>query len=287
VLQFARRKPPFGIAQVGKSFRNEITPGNFIFRTREFEQMEMEFFVPPEEADEWYERWIELRRRWYEELGIRHEFLRVRPHDADELSHYSSATSDVEYLFPIGWSELEGIANRGDFDLTQHAKFSGEKLEYFDQGTGERYVPHVIEPAAGADRATLAFLVDAYDTEEVEGRQRTVLRLHPRLAPVKAAVLPLVSKAGMPEKAREVYEELRRRVPAEYDEGGSIGRRYRRQDEIGTPWGVTVDGQTMEDDTVTLRDRDSLEQVRVPIEGLAEELASRLWQPWRTPKLDA
>jgi len=285
VLQFARRKPPFGIAQVGKSFRNEITPGNFIFRTREFEQMEMEFFVPPDEADEWYQRWIEERRRWYEELGIRPDFLRVRPHDADELSHYSSATSDVEYLFPIGWSELEGIANRGDFDLTQHARFSGEKLEYFDQQTKERYVPHVIEPAAGADRATLAFLVDSYDAEEVEGRQRTVLRLHPRLAPVKVAVLPLVSKEGMPEKAREVYESLRRRLPAEFDEGGSIGKRYRRQDEIGTPWGVTVDGQTMEDDTVTLRDRDSLEQVRVPIEGLGEELAGRLEQPWRTPKL--
>jgi glycyl-tRNA synthetase len=285
VLQFARRKPPFGIAQVGKSFRNEITPGNFIFRTREFEQMEMEYFVPPDEAEEWYRRWIDERRRWYEELGIRPDFLRVRPHDADELSHYSTATSDVEYLFPIGWSELEGIANRGDFDLTQHAKFSGEKLEYFDPTTEERYVPHVIEPAAGADRATLAFLVDAYDTDEVEGRQRTVLRLHPRLAPVKVAVLPLVSKAGMPEKAREVYEELRRRVPAEFDEGGSIGRRYRRQDEIGTPWGITVDGQTMEDDTVTLRDRDSLDQVRMAIDGLGEELASRLEQPWQTPKL--
>jgi glycyl-tRNA synthetase len=285
VLQFARRKPPFGIAQVGKSFRNEITPGNFIFRTREFEQMEMEYFVPPDGAEEWYRRWIDERRRWYEELGIRPDFLRIRPHDADELSHYSSATSDVEYLFPIGWSELEGIANRGDFDLTQHAKFSGEKLEYFDPATEERYVPHVIEPAAGADRAILAFLVDAYDTEEVEGRQRTVLRLHPRLAPVKVAVLPLVSKAGMPEKAREVYEDLRRRIPAEFDEGGSIGRRYRRQDEIGTPWGITVDGQTMEDDTVTLRDRDSLEQVRVPIGGLGENLAGRLQQPWRTPKL--
>src|SRR6266480_616908 len=175
VLQFARVKPPFGIAQVGKSFRNEITPANFIFRTREFEQMEMEFFVPPAEADEWYGRWIERRRDWYRELGIRPDYLRIRPHDADELSHYSSATSDVEYLFPIGWSELEGIANRGDFDLRQHAEFSGEKLEYFDQETKERYVPHVIEPAAGVDRAMLAFLVDAYETEEVEGRERTVL----------------------------------------------------------------------------------------------------------------
>ena len=207
VLSFARKKPPFGIAQIGKSFRNEITPGNFIFRTREFEQMEMEFFVPPAEAEQLVPRaGSSERERWYTELGIRPDYLRVRPHDADELSHYSSGTSDVEYLFPIGWSELEGIANRGDFDLTQHAKFSGEKLEYFDQQTKERYVPHVIEPAAGADRATLAFLVDAYEVEEVEGRQRTVLRLHPRLAPVKVAVLPLVSKEGMPEKAREIFE---------------------------------------------------------------------------------
>ena len=285
VLGFARKKPPFGIAQIGKSFRNEITPGNFIFRTREFEQMEMEFFVAPAEAEKWHKLWMEERERWYTELGIRPDLLRVRPHEADELSHYSSATSDIEYLFPIGWSELEGIANRGDFDLTQHAKFSGEKLEYFDQQTKERYVPHVIEPAAGADRATLAFLVDAYDVEEVEGRQRTVLRLHPRLAPVKVAILPLVSKEGMPEKAREIFEQVRRRVPAEFDEGGSIGKRYRRQDEIGTPWGITVDHQTMEDDTVTLRDRDSLEQTRIPIEGLADALANRLAQPWLSPKL--
>jgi glycyl-tRNA synthetase len=285
VVQFSRRKPPFGIAQIGKSFRNEITTGNFVFRTREFEQMEMEFFVPPDEAPKWHEIWMEERMRWYTDLGIRPDHLRLREHGPEELSHYSSATSDIEYLFPMGWSELEGIANRGDFDLTQHAKFSGEKLEYFDQETGKRYVPHVVEPAAGVDRAMLAFLVDAYDTDEIEGRRRTVVRLHPRMAPVKAAVLPLVSKAGMPEKAREVFDRLRRRVPAEYDEGGSIGRRYRRQDEIGTPWGITVDGQTMEDDTVTLRDRDSLEQVRVPIDGLAEELAARLEQPWRSPKL--
>jgi glycyl-tRNA synthetase len=286
VLQFARRKPPFGIAQVGKSFRNEITTGNFVFRTREFEQMEMEYFVPPEEAEKWHQHWMEERMRWYTDLGIRPDHLRLRAHPPEELSHYSSATSDIEYLFPMDWSELEGIANRGDFDLRQHAEFSGEKLEYFDQETKERYVPHVVEPAAGVDRAMLAFLVDAYDTEEVEGRERTILRLHPRMAPVKAAVLPLVSKEGMPEKAREVFDQLRRRVPAEHDEGGSIGKRYRRQDEIGTPWGITVDGQTMEDDTVTLRDRDSLEQTRVPIEGLADELAGRLEQPWRTPKLD-
>jgi glycyl-tRNA synthetase len=284
VLQFARRKPPFGIAQVGKSFRNEITPGNFVFRTREFEQMEMEYFVPPAEADRWFEYWLGERERWYTDLGIRPDHLRLREHPSEELSHYSSATSDIEYLFPIGWSELEGVANRGDFDLRRHAEFSGEKLEYFEQESGERYVPHVIEPAAGADRATLAFMVDAYDTEEVEGRKRTVLRLHPRLAPVKAAVLPLVSKEGMPERARAVYEQLRTRVAAEYDEGGSIGKRYRRQDEIGTPWGVTVDGQTATDDTVTLRDRDTLEQTRVPIEGLGDELARRLAEPWTSPK---
>ena len=283
VLQFARRKPPFGIAQIGKSFRNEITTGNFVFRTREFEQMEMEYFVPPDEAPKWHEYWLEERRRWYLELGIRQDRLRLREHGAEELSHYSSATSDLEYLFPMGWSELEGIANRGDFDLRQHAEFSGEKLEFFDPEKGEAYVPHVIEPAAGVDRAMLAFIVDAYHTEEVEGRTRTVLRLHPRLAPVKVAVLPLVSKAGMPDRAREIYEELRRAVGAEYDEGGSIGRRYRRQDEIGTPWGITVDGQTMEDDTVTLRDRDTLEQERVPAEGLAARVAARLDEPWRAP----
>jgi glycyl-tRNA synthetase len=211
--------------------------------------------------------------------------LRLRPHDSDELSHYSSGTSDVEYLFPIGWSELEGIANRGDFDLKQHTEFSGEKLEYFDQASGESYVPHVIEPAAGADRATLAFLVDAYEVEEVEGRKRTVLRLHPRLAPVKVAVMPLVNRDGMPERAREIFEELRSDVQAEYDAGGSIGKRYRRQDEIGTPWGVTVDGQTIEDGTVTLRDRDSLEQTRVPADDLPALLAGKLATPWTSPKL--
>jgi glycyl-tRNA synthetase len=285
-LQFARKRPPFGIAQVGKSFRNEITPGNFLFRTREFEQMEMEFFVPPPDAPGWFDYWLEERRRWYLELGLRPDHLRLREHAAEELSHYSSATSDVEYLFPIGWSELEGIANRGDFDLTQHATFSGEKIEYVDSGSGERYVPHVIEPAAGADRATLAFMVDAYDEEEVEGRSRVVLRFHPRLAPVKAAVLPLVNKDGQPEIAREVYEDLRAVMPTEYDTGGSIGKRYRRQDEIGTPWGVTVDHQTLEDRTVTLRDRDSLAQDRIAIDALGEELESRLASPWRSPKLD-
>jgi glycyl-tRNA synthetase len=302
VLQFSRKKPPFGIAQIGKSFRNEITPGNFIFRTREFEQMEMEFFVPPDAAQTWFEHWLEERMRWYVKLGIRPDHLRLRAHDQDELSHYSSGTSDVEYLFPIGWSELEGIANRGDFDLKQHAEFSGEKLEYFDPNSGERYVPHVIEPAAGADRATLAFLVDAYDEEVVQsataadrtadkgGRPeetRTVLRLHPRIAPVKVAVMPLVKKDGQPELAREIYEDLRGRMQSEYDEGGSIGKRYRRQDEIGTPWGVTVDHQSLEDGTVTLRDRDSLAQERLKIDDLPAELERRLAAPWRSPKLEA
>ncbi len=285
VLQFARKKPPFGIAQIGKSFRNEITTGNFIFRTREFEQMEMEFFCPPDETPTWHEHWMKQRMRWYTDLGIRPDNLRLRAHDADELSHYSSATSDIEYLFPMGFSELEGIANRGNFDLTAHSEASGEKLEYFDQQTKERYVPHVVEPAAGVDRAMLAFMVDAYEVEEVEGRERTVLHLHPKLAPVKVAVLPLVSKDGMPEKAREVFDSLRHRIPAEYDEGGSIGKRYRRQDEIGTPWGVTVDGQTAEDDTVTLRDRDSLEQTRVKVGELPDLLSERLEQPWQSPLL--
>jgi glycyl-tRNA synthetase len=285
VLQTSRKKPPFGIAQVGKSFRNEITPGNFVFRTREFEQMEMEFFVPPAEAQQWYEHWQKARFDWYTELGIRPDHLRLREHDAEELSHYSSGTSDVEYLFPIGWSELEGIANRGTFDLTQHAQHSGEKLEYFDQGSGERYVPAVIEPAAGADRATLAFLVDAYEEEEVNGEIRTVLKLHPRLAPVKVAVLPLVRKDGQPEVSREIVDLLRKRMQVEYDEGGSIGKRYRRQDEIGTPYCVTVDHQTLEDRTVTVRDRDSLEQERVAIDALPEHLSAKLDAPWQSPKL--
>jgi glycyl-tRNA synthetase len=275
-LQYARRRPPFGIAQVGKSFRNEITPGNFIFRTLEFEQMEMEFFVPPGEAEQWYQHWMKERFDWYVRLGIDPAHLRLRAHDADELSHYSSGTSDVEYLFPIGWSELEGIANRGDFDLTQHATFSGEKLDWVDPQTGDRYIPHVIEPAAGVGRSMLAFLCDAYDEDEIGGEQRTVLRLHPALAPVKVAVLPLLRKDGHPEKARAVYEDLRRHMKAEYDDGGAIGRRYRRQDEIGTPYAITIDHQTIEDDTVTLRDRDTLAQERVPAEGLAQRLLAQM-----------
>jgi len=285
-LQFSRKKPPFGIAQIGKSFRNEITPGNFIFRTREFEQMEMEFFVPPADAPSWFSHWLEQRHNWYLELGIRADHLRLRPHDADELSHYSSGTSDVEYLFPIGWQELEGIANRGDFDLSRHAEFSGQKLEYVDTASGDRYVPHVIEPAAGVDRSLLAFLVDAYDEDEIGGEARTVLRLHPQLAPVKVAVLPLVRKDGQPELALRIYEDLRRRMQAEMDTSGAIGRRYRRQDEIGTPWAVTIDHQSLDDDTVTIRDRDSLTQERVAIDAVAEELERRLQAPWSSPKLD-
>ena len=279
VTSSLRVKPPFGIAQVGKSFRNEITPGNFLFRMREFEQMEMEFFVPPGEAREWYEYWIGERRRWYLDLGMRESHLRVRPHDPDELSHYSSGTSDLEYLFPIGWSELEGIANRGDFDLNAHAAHSKTKLEWI--GHEERYVPHVIEPAAGADRAALAFLVDSYDEEEVAGDQRTVVRFHPRLAPVKVAVLPLIGKdEGMVGKARALYEELRRSMSSEYDDSASIGKRYRRQDEIGTPWAITIDNQTLQDDTVTIRDRDTLAQERIAISSVRGLLVERLEQPW-------
>jgi glycyl-tRNA synthetase len=284
-LQFSRKRPPFGIAQIGKSFRNEITPANFIFRTREFEQMEMEFFVPPATAAQWYEYWRRERFDWYVRLGIRPDHLQLRAHDPDELSHYSSGTSDVEYLFPMGWSELEGIANRGNFDLTQHAAASRQNLEYLDPATGERYLPHVIEPAAGVDRAMLAFLVDAYDEDEIEGETRTVLRLHPQLAPVKAAILPLVKKDGQPELAREIERTLRERFQVEYDEGGAIGRRYRRQDEIGTPWAITVDHRSLEDRTVTVRDRDSLAQERVGIDELAAVLDARLRSPWRTPKL--
>ncbi len=284
-LQSLRVKPPFGIAQIGKSFRNEITTKNFIFRMREFEQMECEFFVPPAEAQQWYESWKAERFDWYQRLGIRPDHLRLREHDADELSHYSSQTADVEYLFPMGWSELEGVADRGTFDLTQHATHSGEKLEYFDQPTGERYVPHVIEPAAGADRAMLAFLADAYDEDEIGGEKRTVLKLHPRLAPVKVAVFPLLRKDGHPELARELFSALRGTMQAEYDDGGAIGKRYRRQDEIGTPFCVTVDHQSLEDGTVTVRERDSLTQERVYRDELVGHLAARLAAPWRSPKL--
>jgi glycyl-tRNA synthetase len=276
VLDTSRKKPPFGIAQVGKSFRNEITPGNFIFRTREFVQMEMEFFVPPDESTKWFEYWCDERYRWYLDLGIPEDSLRMRPHDPDDLSHYSSGTSDVEYLYPWGWGELEGVANRGDFDLTQHANHSGEKLEYFDQATNERYVPHVIEPAAGATRTMMAFLLSAYTEDEVGGEARTVLKLHPRLAPYKVAVLPLSKKETLTPLAREVLRTLQPHFMCDYDETQSIGRRYRRQDEIGTPWCVTVDFDSLEDRAVTIRDRDTLEQVRVPIDGLVDEIRGRI-----------
>jgi glycyl-tRNA synthetase len=276
VVQTNRRKPPFGIAQVGKSFRNEITPQNWIFRTREFEQMEMEFFVPPAEATQWYEYWCAQRLQWFVDHGIPESLLRLRAHDADELSHYSSGTSDVEFLFPWGWDELEGIANRGDYDLTQHAAHSGEKLDYFDQATGERYVPHVIEPAAGATRAMAAFLLAAYDEDTVSGEPRTVLRLHPRLAPYKAAVLPLSKKEPLLALSREVAGLLRPRYMVDEDDTQSIGKRYRRQDEIGTPLAVTVDFDSLDDKAVTIRDRDTTEQVRVPIDHLADDIATRL-----------
>jgi glycyl-tRNA synthetase len=284
VMQLARRKPPFGIAQTGKSFRNEITPGNFLFRVREFEQMEMEYFVPPDEAERYYEYWIEQRLNWYLNLGVRRSQLRVREHDAEERSHYSSGTSDIEYLYPIGWQELEGVANRGAFDLTQHTEHSGTKLEWVGPD-GERYVPHVIEPAVSIERIFVAMMVDGYDEEVVAERDRTVLRLHPAVAPVKAAILPLIAKNDdMVAKSRGLLDELRKRWMVEYDDGGQIGRRYRRQDEIGTPWAFTIDDQTLEDDTVTVRDRDTLAQERVSISGVKQWLEDALERPWESPK---
>jgi glycyl-tRNA synthetase len=276
-----RKKPPFGIAQVGKSFRNEITPGNFVFRTREFEQMEMEFFVPPEDGPHWYEYWCQERYRWYVDLGIPEDQLRLRPHEESELSHYSTGTSDVEYLYPWGWGELEGIANRTDFDLTQHSKFSGQDLTYYDQEHDRRYLPHVIEPAAGADRATLAFLLAAYEEQDVDNgkggtEKRTVLHLHPRLAPIKVAVLPLSKNERLVPVADEVAASLRSEFMIDVDVAGSIGRRYRRQDEVGTPLCVTVDFDTLDDRAVTIRDRDTMTQERVPVEGLLAELRNRL-----------
>jgi glycyl-tRNA synthetase len=283
VLQLARRKPPFGIAQTGKSFRNEITPGNFLFRVREFEQMEMEFFVPPDDAEQWYRYWIEERLNWHRGLGLRDENLRVREHSAEERSHYSSGTSDIEYLYPIGWQELEGVANRGAFDLTQHTQHSGTRLEYVGPD-GERYVPHVVEPAVSIERIFVALLCDAYHEEVVGERERTVLRLSPRVAPVKAAVLPLIPRdEGMATRAKNLFGELRRRFSVEHDDSGQIGRRYRRQDEIGTPWAFTIDEQTLEDETVTVRDRDTLAQERVPISGVRPWLSAALERPWSPP----
>ena len=276
VLQTSRKKPPFGIAQVGKSFRNEITPGNFIFRTREFEQMELEFFVPPAEGPKWYEYWCNARLQWYVDLGIPLEMLRLRPHDADELSHYSAGTADVEFAYPWGWGELEGIAQRTNFDLNQHATHSGQKLDYFDQSTNERYVPFVIEPAAGVNRAMAAFLLAAYEEDEIGGEVRTVLRLHPRLAPYKVAILPLSKKDTLTPLAREIFESLGERYMVDYDDTQSIGKRYRRQDEIGTPLCITVDFDSLEDGSVTIRDRDTTDQVRAPISDLENQVRLRL-----------
>ncbi len=276
VLQTSRKRPPFGIAQIGKSFRNEITPGNFVFRTREFEQMEMEFFVPPAESPQWYDYWCKERMEWYRDLGMPADKLRLRPHGEDELSHYSTGTSDVEFLFPWGWDELEGIANRGDYDLKQHAEHSGERLEYFDQATNEHYVPHVIEPAAGATRTAMAFLMAAYHEDEVNDDTRVVLRLDPRLAPYKVAVLPLSKKDALTPTAHEIFDIVKGRWMADYDETQAIGKRYRRQDEVGTPYCVTVDFDTLDDRAVTVRDRDTMDQDRVSIDRLEEYLGERL-----------
>ena len=276
VLQSSRKRPPFGIAQVGKSFRNEITPQNWIFRTREFEQMELQFFVPPAESAKWYQYWLDERMRWYTDLGIPASLLRLREHGADELSHYSAGTSDVEFAFPWGFDELEGIAQRTDFDLKAHAAASGEKLDYFDQASGERYVPYVIEPAAGATRTMAAFLLAAYDEDEVNGETRTVLRLHPRLSPYQVAVLPLSKKDTLTPTAHEVRRLLSDRYMVDYDVTQAIGRRYRRQDEIGTPLCVTVDFDSLDDRAVTIRDRDTTEQQRVPIDEVVIAVAERL-----------
>lgn len=276
VLETSRKKPPFGIAQIGKSFRNEITTGNFVFRTREFEQMEMEYFVPPAEGPKWYEYWCEQRMAWYVNHGIPAEKLRLRPHDPDELSHYSAGTSDIEFDFPWGWGELEGIAQRTDFDLMRHQEFSGEKLDYFDPSTNERYVPYVIEPAAGATRTAMAFLLAAFDVDEVNGESRTVLRLHPRIAPYKVAVLPLSKKETLTPLAQDVFANLAKRWMCDYDETQAIGRRYRRQDEIGTPYAVTVDFESLEDNAVTVRERDTMVQERIKIDELESYLSERL-----------
>ena len=276
VQQSGRLKPPFGIAQIGKSFRNEITPGNFIFRTREFEQMEMEFFVKPGTDEEWFEYWREQRMNWYTtRLGIKPANLRFHHYEKHDLAHYAKACSDIEYQYPFGWGELEGIANRTDFDLRQHAEHSGKDLTFFDEETRERYLPYVIEPAVGVDRILLIVLLDAYEEDVQENEPRVVLRLHPRLAPIKVGIFPLLRKDGQPEKALEIRDLLKQRFAVFYDQAGSIGRRYRRQDEVGTPFGVTVDHQTMQDNTVTLRDRDSTQQMRLPIDRLIPKLLSR------------
>jgi glycyl-tRNA synthetase len=275
VLATSRKKPPFGIAQIGKAFRNEITPQNFVFRTREFELMEMEYFVPPADADEWYRYWIQYRLDWYIDLGIPADQLRLHEHEAKDLSHYSRGTTDVEFAYPWGFDELEGIANRGDYDLTQHAKASGVSLDYFDQSTNERYTPYVIEPAVGATRLLIAFLLSAYHEDEIEGEIRTVLRLDWRLAPYQVAVLPLSKKPELEGVSREVLDILQPHFMCDYDVTQSIGRRYRRQDEVGTPFCITVDFDTLEDRAVTVRDRDTTEQVRVKIGDLLASLRER------------
>lgn len=283
VVTSTRKKLPFGIAQIGKSFRNEITPGNFVFRTREFEQMEMEFFCRPEEAPKWYDYWQKERFQWYLDYGVNPEKLRMREHEQDELAHYAAGCGDVEYLFPFGWSELEGIANRTDYDLKKHSEASGTSLTWFDNQTNEHISPYVIEPAAGCDRTAMTFLVDAYD-EEGEGKeQRVVLRFHPKIAPVTVAVFPLVKKDGMPEKAAEVESMLRREFRTAIEENQSIGRRYRRQDEIGTPFCVTIDGESLTDGTVTLRERDSMAQERVAVDQLIAVMQSKM-DSWTRPQ---
>ncbi len=276
VLQSSRQKIPFGIAQIGKAFRNEITPGNFIFRTREFEQMEMQFFVKPGTDAEWFERWREWRMEWHHELGLTPQKLRWHQHGPDELAHYARAAFDIEYEFPFGWQEIEGIHNRGDFDLGRHQEYSGKKLEYFDQASNERFLPFIVETSAGADRVTLTLLVDAYREETVEGETRVVLGLHPAVAPIKAGVFPLVKKDGMPELATALYHDLKRRFPAFYDDSGAIGRRYRRMDEAGTPFGITVDGETASERTVTVRHRDSMVQERVGLDRVAGYIEERI-----------
>ena len=275
VQRSSRKKIPFGIGQVGKSFRNEITPGNFTFRTREFEQMELEFFCEPGKDMEWFYYWKDFCMQWLLDLGMKKENLRFRDHSPEELSHYSNATSDIEFVFPFGWGELWGIADRTDFDLKQHQTHSGESMEYIDQVTNERYIPYCVEPSLGADRVTLAFLVEAYDEEDLgDGDTRVVLHLHPALAPVKAAVLPLSKKLS--EGATKVFEELSKKYNCEYDEAGSIGKRYRRQDEIGTPWCITYDFDSETDGTVTIRERDSMEQTRIKIEDIDKYIEERL-----------
>ncbi len=276
VLNSSRKKIPFGIAQIGKAFRNEITPGNFIFRTREFEQMEMQYFVKPGTDGEWFEYWREQRMQWYYELGIRRERLRFHEHGRDELAHYAARAFDIQYEFPFGWKELEGIHNRTDFDLSRHQQYSGKDLTYFDDQTRERYVPYIIETSAGVDRTLFTCLVEAYDEDVVEGELRVVLRLSPKVAPIKAGVFPLVKRDGMPELAHKIVDMLRPHFMVFYDESGAIGRRYRRQDEAGTPFGITVDSQSLQDQTVTVRERDSMRQERVAIDRLVELLRERV-----------